>query len=89
MAIFPALTVLIGFQRSVLIVTRVTNPISISTAIEAVGIFSVLLLAMLYFPVSGVIAASIAYVVGRLMAIAALQRPLKPQLKKLLAEGNP
>ncbi len=89
MAIFPALTVLIGFQRSVLIVTRVTNPISISTAIEAVGIFSVLLLAMLYFPVSGVIAASIAYVVGRLMAIAALQRPLKPQLKKLMSEGNP
>jgi hypothetical protein len=89
MAIFPALTVLICFQRSVLIVTRVTNPISIATAIEAVGIFLVLLLAMLYFPLPGVVAASIAYVVGRLMAIAALQRPLKPQLKKLMFEGNP
>ncbi len=88
MAIFPALTVLICFQRSVLIVTRVTNPISIATAIEAVGIFSVLLIAMLYFPLPGVVAASIAYVIGRLLAIAALQRPLKPQLKKLTLEGN-
>jgi len=82
-AIFPALTVLICFQRSVLIVTRVTNPISISTAIEAVGIFSVLLLAMLYFPLPGVVAASIAYVVGRLLAVMALQRTVTPQLKQL------
>jgi len=86
MAIFPALTVLICFQRSVLIVTRVTNPISVSTAIEAVGIFSVLLLAMLYFPLPGVVAASIAYVIGRLLAIAALQRPLTFQLKQLTCE---
>lgn len=83
MAVFPALTVLICFQRSVLIVTRVTNPISISTAIEAVGIFSILLLAMLYFPLPGVVAASIAYVIGRLLAIAALQRPLTSQFKQL------
>lgn len=83
MAIFPALTVLICFQRSILIVTRVTNPISISTAIEAVGIFSILLLTMLYFPLPGVVAASIAYVIGRLLAIAALQRPLTSQLKQL------
>lgn len=83
MAIFPALTVLICFQRSILIVTRVTNPISISTAIEAVGIFSILLLTMLYFPLPGVVAASIAYMIGRLLAIAALQRPLTSQLKQL------
>ena len=83
MAIFPALTVLICFQRSVLIVTRVTNPISIATAIEAVGIFSVLLVAMLYFPLPGVVAASIAYVVGRLLAVVALQRTVIPQLKQL------
>ncbi len=83
MVVFPALTVLICFQRSVLIVTRVTNPISISTAIEAIGIFSILLLAMLYFPLPGVVAASLAYVIGRLLAIAALQRPVALQLKIL------
>ena len=84
MAIFPALTVLICFQRSVLIVTRVTNPISIVTAIEAFGIFSVLLIAMLYFPLPGIMAASIAYVVGRLLAVVALQRTVTPQLKHLI-----
>ncbi|RLB71437.1 MAG: hypothetical protein DRH07_06600, partial [Deltaproteobacteria bacterium] len=88
MAIFPALTVLICFQRSVLIVTRVTNPISIATAIEAVGIFSVLLIAMLYFPLPGVVAASIAYVVGRLLAVMALQRTVTPQLKQLATGKN-
>jgi len=89
MAIFPALTVWICFQRSILIVTRVTNPISIATAIEAIAIFSVLLLTMLYFPLPGIVAVAIAYVIGRLLAIAALQRPLKPQLKKLDSRGNP
>ncbi len=88
MAIFPALTVLICFQRSILIVTRVTNPISVSTAIEAVGIFSILLLAMLYFPLPGVVAASIAYVIGRLLAVIALQRPVTPQLKQLTSKKD-
>lgn len=88
MAIFPALTVLICFQRAVLIATRVTNPISMATTIEALGIFAVLLLAMLYFPLPGIVAAAIAYVIGRLLAIAALQRPLKLQFEKLLAKGN-
>lgn len=83
MAIFPALTVLICFQRSILIVTRVTNPISIATAIEAFGIFLVLLLAMLYFPLPGIVAATLAYVIGRFLAIASLQRPLTLQLEKI------
>ena len=82
MAIFPALTILICFQRTMLIITRRTKPISISTATEAGGIFLVLLVAMLYFPVSGAIAASIAYVAAQLLAIALLQRPLKHQMKQ-------
>ncbi len=76
MAIFPALTVLICFQRSVLIDTRTTRPISIATALEALAIFSILLLMMLYFPVAGSVAAAIAYIVGRLLAVAILQRSL-------------
>lgn len=81
MAIFPALTVLICWQRALLIDVRLTRPVSIATAIEAVGIFSLLTLSMLYFPVSGAMSASIAYVVGRLLAVAILQRPLKNQIK--------
>lgn len=76
MAVFPALTVLICWQRALLIDARVTRPISIATAIEACGIFSLLTVAMLYFPVSGAMAASIAYVIGRLMAVVILQKPL-------------
>jgi Na+-driven multidrug efflux pump len=79
MAIFPALTVLICWQRAVLINARVTRPVSIATAIEACGIFALLTLAMLYFPVSGALAASFAYVTGRLLAVAVLQRPLGKQ----------
>ena len=82
MAIFPALTVLICFQRTMLIITRRTKPISFSTATEAAGIFLVLLVAMLYLPISGAIAASIAYVAARIVAIALLQRPLKYQMKQ-------
>ncbi len=80
-AIFPALTVLICWQRVVLIDARLTRPISIATAIEACGIFTFLTISMLYFPVSGAMAASIAYVVGRLLAVSILQRSLsKPTI---------
>jgi len=76
MAVFPALTVLICFQRALLINARVTRPVSFATGVEAAGIFSLLTLAMLYFPVSGAVAASAAYVGGRLLAVGILQRPL-------------
>lgn len=75
-AIFPSLTVLICWQRALLIDARLTRPVSIATAIEACGIFTFLTLSMLYFPVSGAMAASIAYVVGRLLAVAILQKPI-------------
>lgn len=81
MAIFPALTVLICWQRALLIDARVTRPVSIATAIEACGIFAILTLAVLYFPVSGAVAASIAYLLGRLLAVAILRRPVNKQLK--------
>jgi len=83
MALFPALTVLICFQRSVLIVSRQTRPISIATAIEAIAIFGLLLLATGYLSLSGAVAASIAYVAGRLLAVALLQRPATSQIRRL------
>ncbi len=82
MAIFPALTVLICWQRAILINSRLTRPVSIATAIEACGIFALLTLAMLYFPVSGAVAASIAYVIGRLVAVSVLQKPLNRQASR-------
>ena len=40
MALFPALTVAIGYQRALLIDAGVTLPVTLATAIEAIGIQS-------------------------------------------------
>jgi hypothetical protein len=86
MAIFPALTVLICFQRAVLIVGRATRPISLATGVEAVAIFALLLLVVVWFSVPGAVAAAVAYVVGRLLAVAVLKRSIGfGQAKRSLA----
>ena len=87
-AIFPALTVLISFQRSILIVAQHTRPISLATALEAAGIFALLLISVVYFALPGAVAAAAAYVCGRLAAIFVLQRPFARHLKQLLQQGS-
>jgi hypothetical protein len=82
MALFPTLTVLICFQRSILIVTRLTRPVSIATAVEAVVIFILMFGALLYLPLTGATAAAGAYVIGRLAGVALLQRPVSRQICK-------
>ncbi len=82
MALFPALTVLVCFQRSILIVTQLTRPVSIATAVEAVVIFLLMFVALLYLPLAGATAAAGAYVIGRLAAVILLQRPVGRQIRK-------
>ncbi len=69
MALFPALTVAIGYQRAVLINGGVTFPVTIATALEAFGIFTVLALLIIYSSLPGVTAAALAYLLGRLLAL--------------------
>ena len=69
MALFPALTVAIGYQRAILIHHGVTLPVTVATAIEAAGIFVVLALLVLYSALPGVTAAALAYLLGRLLAL--------------------
>ncbi len=69
MALFPALTVAIGYQRAILINSGKTLPVTVATAIEACGIFVVLALLVRYSPLPGVTAAAIAYLLGRLLAL--------------------
>ncbi len=71
-AIFPALTVFFCFQRSVLIVAKQTRPVSLATALEALAIFFLLTLSLLYLPLPGAVAATSAYVFGRLCALGGL-----------------
>lgn len=89
MAIFPAMTVFICWQRALLIDARVTRPVSWATAIEAIGIFSLLTISMLYLPLSGAVSASLAYVVGRLLAVAVLHRPVAEQKAHFRQEKMP
>ena len=75
MALFPALTVAIGYQRALLINRGITLPVTVATAIEAAGIFLVLALLISYSALPGVTAAALAYLLGRLMALLYLGWP--------------
>lgn len=83
MAIFPALTVLISFQRSVLIIARVTKPVSLATLLESLSIFAILTLSVVYLPLPGAVAAAVAYVCGRTLAVSALHRSFRKQQRRL------
>lgn len=63
--ILPALSVLLSFQRSILVAANNTRPISIATAVELVVILLVLLVCVGYLNMVGVIAASLAYIIGK------------------------
>ena len=65
MILLPALTVLLNFQRSSLIVNGTTGSISVATAIELSGIIVTLLICTVFLNLIGVIAASIAFMAGR------------------------
>ncbi len=69
MAFFPALTVAIGYQRAILIDAGTTLPVTLATAIEAFGIFTILALLVLYSALPGVTSAALAYLLGRLLAL--------------------
>ena len=65
MILLPAFTVLLNFQRACLIANGTTGPISVATAIELVSIIAVLLVCVVSLNLIGVVAASIAYVMGK------------------------
>jgi Na+-driven multidrug efflux pump len=82
MALFPALTVAIGYQRAILINSGVTLPVTVATAIEASGIFVVLAMLVRYSPLPGVTAAAIAYLLGRLLALLYLCWPCAAEQRR-------
>ena len=69
LAFFPALTVAVGYQRAILIDAGITLPVTLATALEAFGIFSILTLLVLYSALPGVTSAALAYLFGRLLAL--------------------
>jgi hypothetical protein len=65
MMLLPALTVLLNYQRSCLIINGTTGPISIATAIELTGIIVILFMSVLFLDMIGVVAASLAFTAGK------------------------
>lgn len=68
MILVPALTVLLNFQRSSLIINGTTRPISVATAIELGTIIMTLLVCTVFLNLIGVVAAAIAFMTGRVMS---------------------
>lgn len=81
MSFFPALTVLISFQRAVLVKSKETKQITYGTAIEFIGIIIVVAICIKYFSLVGAIAATIAFVIGRVSACTYLIPPSIRALK--------
>ena len=80
LSLLPALTVLISFQRAILVRNEKTAPVTIATSIEVVAIFTILFVAIGVFNPIGAIAAALAYVLGRLCANIYLFEPCKKAL---------
>ena len=68
LVIMPALTVLLAFQRSVMVNNSNTTPITFATVIEVSIIVLVLFLGIRVFNMIGIVAASFAIVSGRVLA---------------------
>ncbi len=81
MSFFPALTVLISFQRAVLVKSNETKQITYGTAIEFVGIFIVVAAGIKFLSLVGAVAATIAFVFGRMAACGYLLPPAISSIK--------
>jgi progressive ankylosis protein len=68
MFFFPALTVLISFQRGLLVSDKNTKPITLGTIIEFITIVIMLLILINFLDLVGAVAATIGFVAGRLAA---------------------
>ena len=68
MILLPALTVLLNFQRSLLVINGTTGPISKATAVELVGIIAVMLVCVVFLDLIGVVVAAIAFIAGKGMS---------------------
>ncbi|MBN2345469.1 MAG: hypothetical protein JXO51_03700 [Candidatus Aminicenantes bacterium] len=82
----PALTVLLAFQRARLVVSKETRPITVATAIEVAIIAGFLLAAVSGTRLTGVTAAALAAMSGRICAVAYLQLKLHAQRRTLILD---
>jgi hypothetical protein len=84
LVIIPGLTVLLSFQRSMLMNYKATGPITWATAIEVGGAIGILTVAVFFLDAVGAVAAAAALVIGRLGANAYLV----PALRRLRTRAD-
>jgi len=82
LAIMPGLTVLLSFQRAVLVVHKHNTPITLATGLEVSMIVALLFLTTRYFDMIGITAAALSLITGRLLANSYLVKPFISVLKK-------
>lgn len=68
MIFLPALTLLMSFQRSTLVLSGNTGHISVSTTIELVVIITSLIICTGFLNLTGVVAAAVSFVAGRVIS---------------------
>lgn len=68
LAVIPALTALLSFQRAVMVMRNTTNAITWATIIEVVGVVVVMWLSISYLDAIGAVAAAAALLIGRIGA---------------------
>jgi progressive ankylosis protein len=76
LVLIPGTSVLLSFQRSVLVATKNTAPVTLGTALEVSFIILTLAIAIGVFDAVGAVAAAVALLVGRLVANAWLTPPM-------------
>ncbi|MGQ9799994.1 MAG: hypothetical protein ACUVRG_12050 [Ignavibacterium sp.] len=76
MSFFPAMTVLISFERAILVKINHTKTITFGTATEFVTIIIVIAICIKYLNLVGAVTATIAFVMGRIAACAYLFPPV-------------
>jgi len=82
LSVLPGLTVLISFQRAILVKNAKTTAITIATSIEVLTIFFLLFITSVLFNFIGAIAAALAIMTGRLFANGYLFFPCNKVLQK-------
>ena len=82
MAVMPALTFLISFQRAVLVHERNTKQITYDTIIEVSGIVITLFTMIYFFNTVGAVAATTSYILGRIAANVFLMFPYSKAVRK-------
>ena len=88
MVLMPATMVLLSFQRSILVNSRRTKPITLATAIEVGGVITFLFFTIGSLEMIGVVGAALSLIIGRICANTYLFIPSLQELKKVRDVGR-